>query len=94
MRGRFHAKIVPMNFPLPSLVRAGLTGCLFVLAACKTAPPPPPPPPPPTPGKPTALYEWQGDGKAINMSVDLFPLVENGEKLFATTPATVGRVAA
>ena len=36
----------------------------------------------------------KGDGKAINMSEDLFPLVENGEKLFATTPATVGRVAA
>ena len=34
------------------------------------------------------------DGKAIDMAADLFPLVENGEKLFATTPATVGRVAA
>ena len=33
----------------------------------------------------------KGDGKAINMAVDLFPLVETGEKLFATTPATVGK---
>ena len=65
MRGRFSLILFGMNFPLPSLVRAGLTGCLFALAACKTAPPPPPPPPP-TPGKPTALYEWQGDGKAIS----------------------------
>ena len=32
----------------------------------------------------------KGTGKAIDMSADLFPLVENGEKLFATTPATVG----
>lgn len=30
----------------------------------------------------------------IDMSADLFPIVENGEKLFATTPATVGRLAA
>jgi hypothetical protein len=36
----------------------------------------------------------KADGKAIDMLADLFPLVENGEKLFATTPATVGRVAA
>ena len=32
----------------------------------------------------------KGNGKAIDMSADLFPLVESGEKLFATTPATVG----
>lgn len=36
----------------------------------------------------------KGDGKAINMSEDLFSLVENGEKIFATTPATVGEMAA
>jgi hypothetical protein len=36
----------------------------------------------------------KGDGKALNMAEDLFPLVENGEKLFAATPATVGRMAA
>ena len=36
----------------------------------------------------------KGDGKPIDMSVDLFPLVENGEKLFASTEATVGRLAA
>lgn len=58
-----------MNSPLPSLVRAGLSGCLFALVACKTAPLQPlplPQPPPPIPGKPTALYEWKGDGKAIS----------------------------
>jgi hypothetical protein len=58
-----------MNFPLPSLIRAGLTGCLFSLVACKTAQPPPPPPQPATPGKPTALYEWNGDGKMISSIV-------------------------
>lgn len=36
----------------------------------------------------------KGDGTPIGMSVDLFPLVENGEKLFAATPATVGRLMA
>ncbi|MDD5677003.1 MAG: hypothetical protein PHW60_03300 [Kiritimatiellae bacterium] len=36
----------------------------------------------------------KGDGKPVDMLADLFPLVENGEKLFATTPATVGRLAA
>jgi hypothetical protein len=56
-----------MNSPLPSVIRAGLSGCLLTLAACKTAPPPPPPPPPPpAASKPAALYYWQGDGKAIS----------------------------
>jgi len=32
----------------------------------------------------------KGNGKAVDMTADLFPLVENGEKVFATTPATVG----
>ena len=32
----------------------------------------------------------KGDGESINMAEDLFGLVEDGEKLFATTPATVG----
>jgi len=36
----------------------------------------------------------KGDGKPLDMSTDLFPLVENGEKLFASTAATVGRLAA
>lgn len=36
----------------------------------------------------------KADGRPINMTTDLFPLVENGEKLFATTPAVVGRKAA
>jgi hypothetical protein len=67
MRKPFRVRITGMNFPLPSLVRAGLTGCLFALAACKTAPPPPPPPPvTATPAKPAPLYEWNGDGKAIS----------------------------
>jgi hypothetical protein len=33
----------------------------------------------------------KADGKPIDMGVDLFPLVSNGEKLFATTPAIVGQ---
>lgn len=36
----------------------------------------------------------KGNGKAVDMAADLFPLVENGEKLFATTPAIVGELAA
>jgi len=36
----------------------------------------------------------KGDGKPLDMSADLFSLVENGEKLFASTPATVGQLAA
>ncbi|MDD5677085.1 MAG: hypothetical protein PHW60_03715 [Kiritimatiellae bacterium] len=36
----------------------------------------------------------KGDGKTVDLSADIFPLVENGEKLFATTPATVGQLAA
>lgn len=35
----------------------------------------------------------KGDGRAVDMTADLFPLVENNEKLFATTPATVGQMA-
>ena len=38
----------------------------------------------------TGFVLTKGDGKPVNMSTDLFPLVENGEKLFASTPATVG----
>lgn len=58
-----------MHLPLPKLFRAGLVGCLLSLAACKSPPPPPPPPPTPEPGKPAALYEWKGDGKAISSIV-------------------------
>ena len=32
-------------------------------------------------------------GKAINMNADLFPQVENNEKLFATTESVVGQYA-
>lgn len=31
-----------------------------------------------------------GDGRMIDMTADLFPLVEKGEKIHATTSATVG----
>ncbi len=36
----------------------------------------------------------KGNGLPINMTEDIFPLVDNGEKLFATTPAQVGEIAA
>jgi len=36
----------------------------------------------------------KGNGKAIDMGSDIYPAVEAGEKLFATTPATVGELAA
>ena len=36
----------------------------------------------------------KADGKPIDMSAELFPLVDNGEKLFASTEAKVGYLAA
>ncbi|MCA1963635.1 MAG: L,D-transpeptidase, partial [Prosthecobacter sp.] len=48
-----------------SAARCSLLAATVWLAACKSTPPPPPPPPPVEVKKPTGLYEWKGEGKAV-----------------------------